>query len=74
MRTEFYGIAEKYEEDYRLAYEEMINRINEIGVHKSIQFFNEKYSYKKGRYLALRQHFISEGEIDALTDNLSRRD
>jgi hypothetical protein len=70
MRTRFIGIAEKYEEDYKSGYEIMIDKINEIGLQKAIQFFNEKYPHKMGKQLSLSHYFVSVGEIDALTDNL----
>ena len=74
MRTKFIGVAAMFAEDYKLGYESMIGKMNEIGLHNAIKFYNEKYPHKEGKYLGLKQYFISEGEIDALTDNLSRGD
>ena len=74
MRTKFIGIAEKYKDDYELGYKDMMDRMDKIGLSAAIRFYNEKYPHKKGHYLGLKQFFTSEGEIDALTDNLSRKD
>ena len=70
MRTQFIGIAEKYEDDYKSGYEIMIDKLNDAGLDEAIRFFNKKYPHKMGKHQSLSHYFIAEGEIDALTDNL----